>query len=105
MDSIVEYITLSDAAKRLPTPNGRRIATSTLFRWATKGCSGVRLETRRFGKRIFTTLAALDAFGKALADAGPLPHRTQEQTDRDRTPNQTSAAVAEAKASLAKSGI
>lgn len=56
-------IPLTEAAKRLPG----RPALSTVWRWATKGQNGIRLETRRYGRKWFTSAEALDDFARALA--------------------------------------
>jgi hypothetical protein len=56
-------VTLCEAAKRTP---GRPDA-STLWRWCRKGHRGVRLEYLRFGRRIFTSIEALDRFAAAVA--------------------------------------
>ena|SRR5688572_5381117 len=58
-------LTLAQAAKLTP---GRPHA-STLFRWATKGHRGVRLQVWNYGRRLFTTLEAVEAFARAAAKA------------------------------------
>lgn len=98
-----DLITLAQAAKLLPTNNGKRICVSTLFRWATRGVHGVRLEVRRFGRRIYTTTDALDAFGKALAERpAPLPDHHHHS---GRTPGQRERALADAAKTLEQAGI
>jgi hypothetical protein len=97
-------ITLTQAAKLLPSNNGKRIAVSTLFRWATRGLRGVRLESRRFGRRIYTTPEALDAFGKALIDLPPLPRDGHHQ-HRNRSEQQADRDLARAERELEKAGI
>jgi len=62
---IGELITLREAAKLVPT-NGRRVHTSTLWRWCIKGCRGARLEHLRAGARIVTSRAALLKFFEEL---------------------------------------
>jgi hypothetical protein len=62
-------LTLTEASKLLPTTNGKKIATETLWRWTQKGCCGVVLKHYRFGRRISTTLPDLLAFGEAVAAA------------------------------------
>lgn len=52
-------ITLSEAAKRLPG----KPSLPTLWRWCAKGVRGVRLAHLRLGRRIFTTVEALNEFG------------------------------------------
>jgi hypothetical protein len=41
---------------------GRRLHPATLYRWATEGCRGIRLETIRIGGRRFTSTQALIRF-------------------------------------------
>lgn len=47
----------------------KRVAFQTLFRWATKGCSGVVLETIRVGGSRCTSREALQRFFDALTAA------------------------------------
>jgi len=61
------YLTLSQAAKRLPRTNGRRIHSSTLWRWCRKGCKGVRLPYFRVGRSIMVTEDGLNRFFTELA--------------------------------------
>lgn len=64
-------LTFSQAASHLPRMQGKKIHTSTLWRWARKGVQGVKLETRKLGGRFFTSLEALERFSKALAEKEP----------------------------------
>ncbi len=61
--------TLAQAPGLLPRVGTRkkRISACTLWRWATKGVRGCRLETLLLGGRYFTTAEALDRFGHAVA--------------------------------------
>ena len=63
-------VTLAEAAKRLP-PRGRgkRPHVATLYRWAQKGCRGIRLETIRIGGSLCTSLEALQRFCDRLTQA------------------------------------
>lgn len=85
-----EYLSLSQAAKAVPKIDGKRPATSTIFRWMKDGIRGVRLEHWRIGRRIVTTEAALAEFFKATAEAParntprePRTTRTPKQRERD----------------------
>jgi len=62
-----DYLTLSEAAKTLPRVNGRKVHTSTLWRWCRRGCKGVKLQYYRIGRTIMTTEVALQQFFTALA--------------------------------------
>ena len=68
MQDNTTFLSLADAAKRVPTSSGRPPSTMTLYRWITKGVHGVVLEHRRFGRRIAVTPEALDRFSRALAE-------------------------------------
>lgn len=67
--SLHEYLTLSEAAKTLPRMNGRRVHTSTLWRWARKGYNGIRLEYAKIGRTIVVSDVALNHFFTSLAAA------------------------------------
>ena len=84
---------LREAAEELSKRIGRRIDHSTLWRWARRGVRGVHLESRRFGRRFFTSIEALDRFGAKLAELAehsdssriPAPdRRTRSSTRRTR---------------------
>ena len=67
-------LTLSEAADAVPKLRGKRLHNSTFWRWCRRGCKArngavVRLEHRRMGGQITTTLAALDRFFAELAEA------------------------------------
>jgi hypothetical protein len=51
--------------------NGRPPATSTLWRWATGGCRGVRLDTVRVGGTLCTSEAAVLRFIARLNAGSP----------------------------------
>ncbi len=65
MKELEPLIPLTEAAKLSWLPlrrNGRRLAVSTLWRWAIYGLRGRRLETVKVGGQRCTTLRALLAF-------------------------------------------
>jgi hypothetical protein len=62
-------LSLREATQYVPAINGKRHATSTLYRWCRHGINGVKLEYVRIGRNIATTAEALDRFFKALAEA------------------------------------
>lgn len=67
-------IHLSDVAKRLPPGRGKKVHTSTVFRWIHKGVVGpngirILLEHARIGKYRFTSLEALERFVAAINSA------------------------------------
>lgn len=103
-----QIVTFSEAAKALPKVNGRRPHASTIWRWARKGISGIRLETLRLGGRFVTSLEALERFSITLAEIEPSGSRTAESTvttPKLRTDAQRTKAVADANRELEASGI
>ena len=83
-------IPLTQATIYLPRRRrGRKAATSTLHRWATRGLRGVVLETIRIGGTRCTSLQALQRFFDRLSDvhnvdthAAPAAGSAQHRTDR-----------------------
>lgn len=63
-----ELLTLSEAAKALPSKRGARISTSTLWRWTIKGACGTKLRHYRFGRRVYVTVQDLLDFGQQVAE-------------------------------------
>lgn len=62
-----KIITLNEAARLVPTVNGKRVHVSSVWRWALKGVGGVHLEYGRLGRRIVTSHEAMGRFMNALA--------------------------------------
>lgn len=65
-----QLLDMESAAKLVPS----KPSPAAVWRWCRKGVvarNGKRicLEHRRYGRRLFTTRAALDAFAKAIAEA------------------------------------
>ena len=56
---------------------GRRPNLSTTWRWSTKGCKGIRLETVVFGGKRLTTVAMVEAFLSATTQARNAMYETQ----------------------------
>src|SRR4051794_36659981 len=92
-------LTLTQAADVLPRRRkGRKTHVSTLYRWATAGCRGVRLESVQIGATRCTSREALERFFQRLtgpdqaeavvASAGPplasrrSPARRRRESDR-----------------------
>src|SRR5215218_1301050 len=73
---------------------GRRVAPSTIYRWASRGCRGVQLEVIRVGGVLKTTASAVSRFAERLsvcpaaapvAPAKPLRRRQQLRRTTNRT--------------------
>jgi hypothetical protein len=60
-----EYLKLPDAVERV---TGHRPHLSTPWRWATRGCKGVRLETVCVGVKRLTTVEWVQSFIQALTE-------------------------------------
>src|SRR4051812_48707200 len=65
--------TLTEVPEHVPKARGRRIHTSTIWRWTKRGIRGVKLETIRIGGRTYTSTEALSRFFLVLSQADPRP--------------------------------
>lgn len=63
-------VALADVPDHLPAKRGRKVHLATVHRWATRGVSGIRLETLRIGGAKFTSAEALQAFCERLSTGG-----------------------------------
>ena len=101
-------LTLAEAAAKLPRRNGRKIHASSVWRWARKGVSGVRLEARRLGGCFFTSVEALDRFSAQLAELPPEAAARKRRTvtkKRRRTEAQRRRDIERSKRALENSGV
>ncbi len=56
----------------IPRPRGgRKLAISTVYRWATRGCRGVKLEVLRAGGTMCTTRSAVLRFYDGVTRVAP----------------------------------
>ena len=70
-ESAADWIPLGRIAEHLPRgPGGKRTNRSTIWRWITRGCGGVRLATILVGRRRWTTRQAVREFVAATTAAG-----------------------------------
>ena len=90
IDPLVEEILpLAEAARRLPRLRaGRPTHPSTLWRWASRGVRGVRLETVRVGGTTATSTEALKRFcaalnGEPAAAPSPAPITAPGRTEAE----------------------
>jgi hypothetical protein len=114
MSSIVqllgeELISLAAAAAMIPAHHGARTASSTVFRWLTRGVKvpggGIlRLEGLRLAGRWLTTREAVQRFLLAQHEAHG-PHATSPMPDLPRTLAQRQRAAQRADAQLKVRGI
>lgn len=97
-------LSFAEAAKTIPTFNGKRCHTSTIWRWARRGCQGVKLEVRRLGGRFVTSREALDRFSKELGDI-PVADRPKPNLPPKATTRQRARSVERANQTLKAAGI
>lgn len=100
-----KVITFAEAAKICPQIDGKRPSTVTIWRWATKGVRGVRLEHVRVGRRMVTTEEAINTFFRDLSsvpavERAPLTNRPQKSTEKQRERQ-----LSKTKSSLIASGM
>ena len=79
-------VSLTEAAKSKHLPRrrqGKRPHVATLFRWATRGCRGIVLETIQCGGTRCTSVQALQRFFERCTDPsappGPIATRARER--------------------------
>lgn len=107
IDHRIEIVrTLTDAAAGLPRRRGGKpVNVATLYRWATHGCRGVRLETIQIGGTRCTSQEALQRFFERLTQSDRDPGSAADGTNhRPPTPRRERAAKA-FEAKLERSGI
>jgi len=92
---------LADCTKYVPLRRGqKRVHLATLYRWAERGCKGVKLEVLQVGGTKCSSAAALQRFFERLsAQANGEPVAPQGRTTRQRT-----KAAAKANAELQAAG-
>jgi hypothetical protein len=87
-----ELLPLSKAAKSLgPDRNGKKMAPSTLWRWASKGLHGEKLQIIRRGGIAFTSRTALADFF-ARVEAARTPGVVRRQPEEPPAPTAAIAA-------------
>jgi hypothetical protein len=81
---------------------GRRPNLSTGWRWSTKGCRGIRLETVIVGGKRLTTVEMVRAFIRATTDARNATYETQYVAPTSQRQKQIEKASADLRAKLNK---
>ncbi len=77
-------VSLRDVPNHLPAdPEGERIDESSVYRWARIGVNGRKLETLRFGRRLFTSVEALERFGTPEPDEDELQAEAMEKANQE----------------------
>lgn len=57
-----QRLDLKEVPPLVPGRAGRPVSPATVYRWATKGLNGARLQTVQVGSRMVTSREALDRF-------------------------------------------
>lgn len=55
-------LSLRQASAEIESVTGIKVDRSTIFRWVTKGCGGVKLDSIRLGQRILVSREAINRF-------------------------------------------
>jgi hypothetical protein len=77
-------ITLTEATRYCPRRQpGRKVHTTTVYRWATRGCRGVCLEVLDTPGGLCTTKAALRRFFLRLTSIRNLPQQVKHPPTSD----------------------
>jgi hypothetical protein len=102
IDSQIEQlITLREAAATLPRRRAsKKTSVSTLYRWASSGVRGVRLETLRVGGSLLTSREAMQRFYEACTAQGGGPPAPAARTTAARQ-----RAIAAAEKELERLGV
>ncbi len=101
-------ISFTQAAAYLPRRFGRKVHSSSIWRWARRGISGIQLECCRLRARFYTSAEALDRFADRLSR---LPPNRGDKSDgkaiepRPRTESEHQQAIWEAEKRLEDAGI
>ena len=66
-----KLVSFAEAAAMLPTLHGKRVSTTSVWRWARKGLFGVKLEAVRIGARFLTSIEALQRFNRTVGAIPP----------------------------------
>jgi hypothetical protein len=77
-----ELVPLTNVATMVPPrPNGKRMAVTTAWRWATVGVRGHKIEVVRIGGSKYTSREALGRFLKAInsPDQKPAMRKTRKR--------------------------
>ena len=100
-----QVLTFAEATTRLPRLGGRKIHTSSIWRWATKGVRGVRLEARLLGGRYVTSLEALDRFAATLVRNRQVQGNPPVTSSKSQTQPSHRRSVAAAAETLSRANI
>lgn len=84
-----ELLTLAQAARRLPSRGEKGMSPSTVWRWATNGLRGHRLEVIHVGGKRCTSVEALQRFFESIEEGprveAPVSTRSRREIDAELT--------------------
>lgn len=104
-----KIITFGRAAELLPQVNGKRVHSTSVWRWARKGLRGVRLDCLRIGGRFVTSMEAVERFTEALANVpvGPVDSASRRPLvkPKRRSKSRHDRAVGRSHARLVAAGV
>jgi hypothetical protein len=100
-----KLLTMVEAAAMCPTVNGKRPHAISLWRWATKGQKGVKLEHVQVGRYLCTSETALNDFFREVAKAPAVEQPSAPQPTGGRTDNQRELDIARAEKDLEARGV
>jgi len=90
-------LSFPDAANHLPRRRkGKKPHIATFYRWAMRGCRGIKLETIRVGGTLCTSIEALQRFCERLSNP---------ESPRPRTTKVRERQIAQAEHELEEAGI
>lgn len=94
IDTITEQIiTLAQVAEGLPRRKpGRKTHISTIYRWTTRGCRGVILESIQIGATRVTSREALQRYCERLTQIGRVKDATPQCRSRSEREQRSEAA-------------
>jgi len=76
--------TLTEVTRYCPRRRGKKVHVSTVFRWALRGCRGIRLEVVDTPSGLCTSLPALQRFFDRLTADRNLPHQRPQRSSGDK---------------------
>jgi len=75
----------TEASKLLPKTKGKKVHTSTIWRWCQHGHKGVKLEYHRLGRLLCTSVEALERFSAQLSKNDILLEKTSKKAPLKKT--------------------
>lgn len=79
-------VTICEISAILPEKKGKKVHYTTVIRWITRGCRGVKLDAWKCGHTWFTTREKLEEFQRRLTEKASrtVCERTPRERERGR---------------------